>query len=279
MNKEIRVIVIGAHPDEPDIYAGGTAALFAEMGHRVKFLSLTNGCCGHYAISGTELVERRKIEAVNAASKLGIDEYEVLDTPDGELLPTIAVRNEVVRQIRRWRADVVITFHPEGGAHSDNRYAGKVVSDAASFVAKTPNAVPDVPALSQGPVVLLMPDYSMKRRYSADIVLDIESVLEKKLLACDAHATQFYEFTPWQAGFLDQVPESWEDKRAFLLKHWAEFMVVSEEMKPALNKWYGAERAESIRYAEPFEIAHYGRRPNDDEMKALFPMLVRSAER
>ncbi|QMV42510.1 PIG-L deacetylase family protein [Cohnella cholangitidis] len=277
MNKEVRVIVIGAHPDEPDIYAGGTAALFAELGHRVKFLSLTNGCCGHYEINGMELVERRRNEAAEAARKLGIDEYEVLDTPDGELLPTIAVRNEVVRQIRNWGADVVITFHPEGGAHSDNRYAGKVVSDAVPFVAKTPNAVPDAPALNRGPVVLLMPDYSMKSRYSADIVIDIEPVLEKKLLACDAHASQFYEFAPWQAGFLDQVPESWEDKKAFLLKYWAEFMNVSKEMKPALGKWYGAENAEGIRYAEPFEIAGYGRRPSDDEMKALFPMLDRSA--
>ncbi|WP_256760605.1 PIG-L deacetylase family protein [Cohnella sp. WQ 127256] len=273
MNKELRVIVIGAHPDEPDIYAGGTAALFAEMGHRVKFLSLTNGCCGHYAISGMELVERRRNEAVKAAQQLGIDEYEVLDTPDGELLPTIPVRNEVIRQIRAWKADVVITFHPEGGKHADNRYAGKVVSDAASFIVKTPNAIPEVPMLNQSPVVLLMPDYSMKDRYKADIVIDITAVMEKKLLACDAHASQFYEFAPWQSGLLNQVPESWEDKKLYLLKYWAEFMVVSDEMKPALSRWYGKERADSIQYAEPFEIAHYGRRPNDDEMRSLFPMF------
>jgi len=67
------------------------------------------------------------------------------------------------------------------------------------FAAKTPNAVP---ALAQPPVVLLMPDYSLKSRYRCDIAIDIGPALEKKLLACDAHATQFYEFTPWQAGFL-----------------------------------------------------------------------------
>jgi len=263
MDKEIRVIVIGAHPDEPDIYFGGTAALFAELGHRVKFLSLTNGCCGHYEMGNVELVARRREEAAEAARRLGIDEYEVLDTP---------------RQIRRWRADIVVTFHPEGGNHSDNRYAGKVVSDAVPFVAKTPKAVPDVPALTQGPVVLLMPDYSMKSRYSADVVVDIGPALDKKLLACDAHASQFYEFAPWQAGFLDEVPESWEDKKTFLLKHWAEFMNVSDEMLPALVRDYGEEAASAIRYAEPFEIAAYGRRPGKEELGALFPMLGRKAD-
>ena len=89
MKEEIRVIVIGAHPDEPDIYAGGTAALFAELGHRVKFLSLTDGCCGHYSMTRTELVKRRRQEAEDAAKRLGIDEYEVLHTPDGELLPPL----------------------------------------------------------------------------------------------------------------------------------------------------------------------------------------------
>ncbi|MFD3260387.1 PIG-L deacetylase family protein [Paenibacillus lentus] len=276
MKEEVRVIVIGAHPDEPDIYAGGTAALFAELGHRVKFLSLTDGCCGHYSMSGTELVKRRKKEAVDAAQRLGIDEYEVLNTPDGELLPTLEVRNEVIRQIRNWKADVVIAFHPEGGAHPDNRYAGKVVSDAVPLAAKTPNAVPEAAALTQSPVVLLMPDFSMKGRYLADLVIDIEPVLEKKLLACDAHASQFYEFAPWQGGFLGEVPDSWEGKKNFLLKYWAEFMNVSDEMKPALERGYGKEHVERVRYAEPFEIAYYGRRPSDIELQRLFPMLGQS---
>lgn len=278
MSREIRVIVIGAHPDEPDIYAGGLAALYAEQGHRVKFLSLTDGRCGHYSVGGDELVATRKAEAAEAARRLGIDEYEVLDTPDGELLPTIAVRNEVIKQIRHWQADIVVSFHPDGGAHPDNRYAGRVVGDAVPFAAKTPNAVPDAPALAQPPVVLLMPDYSLKSRYRCDIAIDIGPALEKKLLACDAHATQFYEFTPWQAGFLHEVPtESWEDKKAFLLKHWGEFINASDEMRQALISGYGDYAAQLVRYAEPFEIADYGRRPSAEEWPELFPMLGRAA--
>ncbi|MCR2823299.1 PIG-L deacetylase family protein [Lederbergia panacisoli] len=178
MKKEINIIVIGAHADEPDIYAGGTAALFAEMGHKVKFLALTDGCCGHYEQSGSELVERRVQEAQEAAKRLGVLEYDVItDIHDGELLPTLEVRKEIIRQIRRWQADIVISFHP-AGRHSDNRYAGVAVMDAAPFVAN-PNAVPEVPYIKHEPLFLLMPDFSKRDDYKADIVVDIGSVLEK----------------------------------------------------------------------------------------------------
>ncbi|ULL14979.1 PIG-L family deacetylase [Paenibacillus sp. H1-7] len=277
-DKALRIIVIGAHPDEPDIYAGGTAALFAELGHKVKFLSLTDGCGGHHEMAADELVRRRTLEAKEAAKRLGIEEYEVLtEVHDGDLLPDLPMRQEVIRQIRRWQADIVITFHPDGGSHADNRYAGKVVSDAASFVAHVRNVVPEVPALSRSPLYLLMPDYSMRSRYTADIVIDIADALEKKLLACDAHASQFYEFSAWGRDMLHEVPESWEDKKDYLLRGWAQFFDTSEEMLPALIKGYGAERAGQIRYAEPFEIASYSRRPDDEELKQLFPMLCPSS--
>jgi len=276
--QDIRVIVIGAHPDEPDIYAGGIGSLYASLGHSVKFVSLTNGCGGHYEQQGEELVNRRKQEAVEAAKRMGVLEYEVLDIADGDLTPDPQTRREVVRLIREWRADIVITFHPEGGRHADNRYAGKVVSDAVSFIAQTPNYLPEVPCLTKSPIFLLMPDYSMRPYYSPDIVIDFSEVVEQKLLGCDAHATQFYEFTPWQGGFLDQVPQDWEGKRQFLLEHWRMFFHVSEEMKPALEKAYGAKHASKVVYAEPFELAKYSRKPDAAELARLFPMFRQASE-
>ncbi|MDI4643496.1 PIG-L deacetylase family protein [Cohnella hashimotonis] len=271
----IRVLVIGAHPDEPDIYAGGTAALFAMAGHAVKFLSLTDGCGGHYEMDGEALSERRTMEAQEAARRLGIAEYEVLRrTHDGELYPDVATRLEVVRQIRRWQADIVITFHPEGCKHTDNRYAGRVVADAASFAGSVRNVAPDVPLYGKSPLYLLMPDYSMRDRYSADIVVDIGGeALERKLRACDAHASQFYEYTPWTQGRLNEVPERWEERREFLLDGWAPFFYSDANMLPALERWYGADHAGTVLYAEPFEIADYGRRPEDAELRRLLPML------
>ncbi|RJE90591.1 PIG-L family deacetylase [Paenibacillus sp. 1011MAR3C5] len=270
MNEVLNIMVIGAHPDEPDIYAGGTAALFVSLGHRVKFLSLTDGCCGHQTMDRAALVQRRKREAELAKERLGLVEYEVLDTHDGELLPTIELRQEVIRQIRRFQADVVISFHPEGGRHPDNRYAGHIVGDAAPFV-RVPLTVQDTPIPMKEPIYLLMPDYSMKERYSADLVVDIGEAVEQKLLACDAHATQFYEFSSW--GQDHPVPEDWEGKKQFLLAGWASFFDVSEEMLPALEQGYGKERASRVRYAEPFEFAPYASRPSEEQLQRLFPML------
>ncbi|GGG78304.1 PIG-L deacetylase family protein [Paenibacillus radicis (ex Gao et al. 2016)] len=272
MTTPINVIIIAAHPDEAEIYAGGTSALFAELGHRVKFVSLTNGDCGHYAISGQELVERRAAEAVEAAKRLGVLAYSILPISDGRLTTGFEVREEVIRQIRDWQADIVITFHPEGTGHVDNRNAGRLVRDAADFIAKVPNTVPDTPPLESSPLFLLMPDYGKRASYTADIVVDIGPVLEKKLLSCDAHASQFYEFAPWQRGLLDQVPQGWEAKREYILEHWSSFLDVSPEMTATLDREYGAHAAK-VRYAEPFEIADYGRRPDHDELRALLPML------
>jgi len=274
MSTILNVIVIAAHPDEPEIYAGAISAAYAEMGHRVKFVTLTDGCCGHHEMSGQDLVDRRIREAHEAARHLGVLEYVVLPIPDGELMPTPDVRKEVIRQIRGWEADIVITFHPDGPGHVDSRNAGKVVRDAADFVANVPNAMPEVPSLKKSPIYLLMPDYAARASYQPDLVIDAGGVIEKKLLACDAHASQFYEFAPWQGGFLHAVPGTWEEKRDFILKFWNRFLRVSDEMLPTLAKLYGQEYAAGVQYAEPFEIADYGRRPNDAEMKVLFPMLT-----
>ncbi|AJY74748.1 PIG-L deacetylase family protein [Paenibacillus beijingensis] len=277
LRQPIRVIVIAAHPDEADMYAGGTAALFAEAGHKVKFLSLTNGDCGHYELRGEELAQRRKQEALAAAKCLGIEEYEVMDTPDGTIEPTLPFRNEVIRQIRRWKADLVISFHPEGGISPDNRYTGKIVSDAVPFTTVS-NYLPDEPGLTTRPLVLLMPDTTMIHDYRPDIVIDVGRTIEKKLLACDAHATQFYESPAWHSGTLDRLPALWEDKKKHLLEGWSETFYVSLKMMPALERWYGARRAAEVRYAEPFEIARYSRSASLEEWKAYLPMLADEAD-
>src|SRR5574338_957126 len=95
--QKLRVIAIGAHPDDCDIKFGGTAAKLARQGHLVKFLSVTNGDAGHQQMGGGELARRRYKETQESARRLGIAEYEVLDNHDGELLPSIEVRRQVIR--------------------------------------------------------------------------------------------------------------------------------------------------------------------------------------
>jgi LmbE family N-acetylglucosaminyl deacetylase len=272
----LRVIVVGAHPDEADMYAGGLAALFAEAGHEVKFLSLTCGDAGHHEMGRFALAARRKDEADEAARQLGLVEYEVLDAHDGDLVPTLDVRHRVMRAIREWRADVVIGFHPDGGGHPDNRAAGVAVRDAMSFVALR-NSVPETSALKQQPVYLWMVDYATQSKHRHDLTLDVTSTIEKKLLACDAHATQFYEFAPYERGFIKEVPEGWDNRRAFILKYWPEFMYASESMKPALAATFGVERANVVEFAESFQFADGSRRPGPEELVKLFPMLATDA--
>jgi N-acetylglucosamine malate deacetylase 1 len=106
-----------------------------------------------------------------------------------------------------------------------------------------------------------------------DIALDVTPTIEKKLLACDAHATQFYEFAPWGRGIINEVPQGWEGKRAFILKYWSEFMYTQASQRQGLARWYGSSKAASIGFAETFQIAPYGSHPDEKELRRLFPMM------
>src|SRR5262249_54842765 len=93
---KIRVICFGAHPDDCEIQAGGVATMWAAKGHKVKFVSVTNGDIGHWRDAGGPLAQRRTREVQEAAKILGIT-TEVLDIHDGELLPTLDNRRTLTR--------------------------------------------------------------------------------------------------------------------------------------------------------------------------------------
>ena len=87
----LRVIAFGAHPDDCDQKAGGTAAKWAAQGHQVKFVSVTNGDAGHQTEGGGALAKRRRAEAAEAARRFGIVEYDTLDNHDGQpVTPVLA---------------------------------------------------------------------------------------------------------------------------------------------------------------------------------------------
>lgn len=268
---ETRLMVVGAHPDEADMYAGGTAALLAKRGVKVKFLSLTNGDAGHHEIGGGELARRRFQEAQLAATRLGIAEYEILDTHDGELLPTIEMRIQVIQRIREWAPDILIGFHPDGWGHPDNRNAGRITTEAFAFL-DVPNVAPNTPALRKNILFLWMWDYGTRNIHVHNVAVDVTETIEEKLLACDAHATQFYEFAPWGRGFLHEVPETWSDRKEFILKYWDEFMYTQPAQKDALAFWYGPKAAETTQYAESFQFASFLQKPSREEVERLLPI-------
>ena len=266
---KIRVIAFGAHPDDCDIRAAGTAALFARMGHAVKFVAVTNGDAGHQSEGGGALARRRRAEAQEAGRRLGI-EYEVLDNHDGELLPTLEVRHQVIRKIRQWNADLVLAPRPND-YHPDHRYTGVLVQDAAYMVV-VPNVTPDTPALRKNPVFLYFEDrFQRPQPFRPDIVVAIDEALDKKIDALDAHVSQFYEWLPWVDGRLDQVPKDPAERKKWVGRERGSR--ISPAVRKVLEKWYGAERAQRARAVESFEICEYGRQPNDDDIRRLFPML------
>jgi len=266
---KVNVVVIGAHPDDCDIDAGGTAMLFAKAGHNVLFVSVTNGDAGHHEKGGGALAKIRRAEAQEAGKRFGV-KYVVLDNHDGELMPTLDIRLNIIRLIRQWNADVVIGPRPND-YHPDHRNTAILLQDAAYMVI-VPNVAPDTPPLKKNPVFLYTEDgFQKPTPFLPDIAVDITSVFDQKIYAMAAHESQFFEWLPWTSGKLDQVPKT-EAERLKWLAEWRN-PVINDKTKQSLIKWYGNEKAGQAKYAEAFEICEYGRRPSDDEIKILFPML------
>jgi len=261
--------MIGAHPDDCDQDGGGTAILFAKMGYAVKFVSVTNGDAGHQAMKGTELAKRRYAEAQEAGKRFGVT-YDVLDNHDGQLMPSLEVRFQVIKEIREWNADIVIAPRPND-YHPDHRYTGVLVQDAAYMVA-VPDIVPETPALKKNPVFLYFQDgFQRPNPFRPDIAVDITNVFSQKIHALDAHESQMYEWLPWIGHYADQVPSNKADREKWLAQ--TRDIKITPAVKATLEKWYGKDKAAQVQHAEAFEICEYGAQPGDEELKKLFPML------
>lgn len=272
---KLRIIVFGAHPDDAEFKAGGTAALWAKQGHHVKLVSVTNGDIGHWQMAGGPLAARRTAEAKAANEKLG-SASQVLDIHDGELLPTLEHRKTITRLIREWRADIVISHRP-WDYHPDHRYVGVLVQDAA-FMVTVPFFCPDTPPLKDNPVFLYSSDAFQKPYpFRPDVVVSIDSVFDKKLDAVHELASQVYEGgASGSAEFVRTVPPASDEagRRAWLREKWEDRQSrEATKFRDQLVKLYGEERGKQVRFAEAFELCEYGRRPSNDELKRLFPFF------
>ncbi len=266
----LRVIAFGAHPDDCDFRMGGTAARYARLGHQVKFVTLTDGSAGHQSQGGGALSNRRRAETQEAARRLGIAAYEMLDNHDGELLPTLEARRQVIRKIREWNADIVFAPRP-WDYHPDHRYTGVLVQDAA-YMVTVPNICPETPSLRKNPVFLYFEDgFERPYRFRADVAVAIDEVIGKKVAALDAHVSQMYEWWPFMTNRLADVPKDPAARAPWLRKLRFE-NPVPEATRACLKQWYGA-KADAVRYAEAFEVCEYGRRPSPEELRRLFPFF------
>jgi LmbE family N-acetylglucosaminyl deacetylase len=148
-----RILVILAHPDDPEFFCGATIARWTSAGHLVSYCLLTRGDKGEqdFRILPDEVAHNREIEQRSAAKVLGVNNVRFLDQPDGYLVPDISLRREVVRVIRQEAPDILVTCDPTnifpnntGINHPDHRAAGQVVIDAAFPAAGSAFFFPDL---------------------------------------------------------------------------------------------------------------------------------------
>jgi len=265
----IRVIVFGAHPDDCEYRAGGTAALWTRLGHAVKFVSMTNGDAGHHQLKGEALARRRLAETQEVARRLGVA-YDVLPFHDGQLLPTLEARFEVIRLIREWNADLVICHRPND-YHPDHRYTGILLQDAA-FMVVVPQIVPNTPPLSRNPVFFYLEDRFLRPNpFRHDLSVIIDETIDAKIGALDAHVSQFYEWLPWVEGKVAEVPVDPTSRFEWLKR--TRTVPITPAQRETLVRWYGPERAAAAQYCESFEICEYGAQPGESRIRELFPML------
>jgi N-acetylglucosamine malate deacetylase 1 len=270
---KLRIIAFGAHPDDCELQASGTGALWAAKGHHVKFVSVTNGDIGHWREAGGPLALRRKQEVEKANGMLGIT-VEILDIHDGELLPTLEARQKLIRLIRQWNADLVIGPRPND-YHPDHRYTGILVQDAA-YMVTVPFICPDVPPLKKNPVFMYYTDRFQKPNPSQpDIAISIDSVVEKKLDALALMESQFLEGgANGDDGLIPKTPaERVKRVKDVREDQSARFRGLADRFRAQLKEWYGAEQGAKVRHAEAFEICEYGQQPNKAELKRLFPFF------
>lgn len=268
--RALRIIVFGAHPDDAEIQAAGVAAMWAAQGHRVKFVSATNGDIGHFSQAGGPLAIRRTAEVKECARILGIT-TDVLDIHDGELEPNLATRKVFARKIRDWQADIVIGHRPYD-YHPDHRYVGVLLNDTAVVVGAA-FFVPDTPPTRGNPIYLNSADsFSVPKPFVPNVVVDIDAVAEKKFQCIAAMPSQFADADSWQGRTLPNMPKDDAGRKAYILetvKGW--LASAADEFRPQLIARYGQARGSKVKYAEAFQLNQYGRQVKPEELDTLIP--------
>jgi LmbE family N-acetylglucosaminyl deacetylase len=267
----LRIIIFGAHPDDPEYRGAGVAMKWAKQGHHVKLVSTTNGDIGHWQIAGGPLAQRRTKEVMEVGRRLGVT-TEVLDIHDGEIMPTLENRRMITRLIRQWNADVVITNRPND-YHPDHRYTSILVQDSA-YMVTVPFFSPDVPHLTRNPVFLYTSDrFQRPNPFRADVAVEIDDVIEPTLDALLVMESQIHEGGANGDASLFPADESARKlRRDTVRKALARrYAGQADTYRDALVKFYGEDRGRKVRYAQAFEICEYGRQPSREDLKKLFP--------
>ena len=271
---DLRVMIIGAHPDDPDITGGGLALNYVKVGAAVRMVSVCNGDKGHMTMTSEALAARRYQEAQRSREILGVQEYRILDHHDCEIEVNLAMRQEMTRIIRSFSPHVVCT-HRTCDYHADHRAVGTLVMDSA-YLLGVPLWCPETPIPSVKPAIYFLRDaFTYPAELRPDIAIDIGDEMDQLLTALCSHESQFFEWLVFDKRIAEAVPADLEGRKAFLEKYW---MIPrkgydAERFRSRLAAVYGIERAKRVRYAEAYELSEYGYQPTAEEIAGLFPFL------
>ena len=269
--KQLRALMIGAHPDDCEFKTGGLALKYRAQGHAVKFVSATNGNAGHHTMGGGPLAQRRWEETRRVAEVAGI-EYDVLDYPDGCLEADLSTRERFISLIRDFRPDLVFT-HRTNDYHPDHRRTGILVQDA-SYLIRVPNICPLVPHLSETPIILYMSDHFQKPApFVPEVVVAVDDVMDVKAQMLHCHESQVYEWLAYDGGYQDQIPEGDTERLAWMRERLERRDGgVARRFREQIVARYGEERGQAIQCVEAFEVSEYGRGLPQDEISNYFPL-------
>ncbi len=210
-----RIMVIMAHPDDPEFGAGGTIARWAREGKEITYVLVTSGDKGTADPNMTpeRLMEIREAEQRAAAQRLGVGQVIFLRYRDSEVEPSLALRRDLTREIRRWRPDAVITMNPatyyvDGRYinHPDHRAVGEAALAAIFPTARDHLNFPEQRAEGLEPHKVR--EVYMTISPDADTFIDITDTIEDKIAALREHRSQFEAFDQLAARVRERAAET-----------------------------------------------------------------------
>lgn len=193
------ILVILAHPDDPEFFCGATLARWARAGHSITYILLTCGDKGFHPMTHPEMTPEnlcgiRHQEEANAAQVIGANPPLFLDMPDGSLIPSLDLRRDIVREIRRHKPDILVTCDPQnlfatyGINHPDHRACGQVVLDAVFPAAGSPVYFPEL--LVQGFQPHMPKEVWCSLTSQSNTTIDVTETWDIKIKAILEHKSQ-----------------------------------------------------------------------------------------
>ena len=259
--EQYRFLMVGAHPDDMELRCGGLAMRLRRKGHRVMFLSMTDGGAGHHQMDSESLVLRRRGEAEAAARVLDV-EHRIMPIPDGRLEPSLAAREMLIREIRSFAPHVILT-HRTVDYHPDHRACGQLVMDC-SYMTMVPLFCPSAPCPPYAPAILSVWDsFSRPVPFAPQIVVPVDEWVERKIDSTLCHVSQFYEWLPYVEGWTEVAnAPTFEEKTVLLRELLREWFKEEARSHPELLP-------EGCAYAEMFEWNEYGAPLSDALRQAM----------